>query len=44
MLIWDFGKGGWLPGREVALREYDMVSPENACKMDATEPGRFASY
>ena len=30
--------------REVAAREYSMTSPENACKMDATEPeqGRFS--
>lgn len=29
--------------RAVASREYDMTSPENACKFDATEPtaGRF---
>ena len=29
--------------RAVALREYDMTSPENACKFDATEPeaGQF---
>ena len=41
---WEKGVHTASTYRAVAAREFDLTSPENACKMDATEPqqGRFS--